>query len=74
MELQDTLIVPVVIGLVEIAKRQGLSSRWAPFLSLALGVAGALLLIGLTPEAGLQGILFGLSAAGLYSGGKAIAK
>jgi len=58
--------VPVVVALVQIAKGLGLTTRYAPLLSLVLGV-GILLALG---EPWLAGIIVGLSASGLYSGGK----
>jgi len=64
-------LIPVVLGLVSLAKIY-LDSKWAPLLSLALGIGAAFLVpsstIALTV---LQGILIGLSASGLYSGVKA---
>lgn len=74
MELNDTLIIPILVGLVEIAKKVGLSGKYSSILSLLLGIGLSLLLKGLSLEAGIQGLVFGLSASGLYSGGKAMVK
>lgn len=71
----QTVSIPViVVGLVELAKRLGLPTRYAPVLAVLLG-----LLFGtvyLSPEdlrAGvLMGLALGLSASGLYSGSRAI--
>lgn len=66
------LAVPVVIGLVEVAKGLGLPPRIAPLASIALG-AGLAALSGLTWQAALtQGILIGLAASGLWSGVRAL--
>lgn len=68
-----TLAVPIVLALVEVAKRSGLSSKWAPALSVALG----LLMLGVWGTEGdvlqnlLEGLVAGLSASGVYSGVKA---
>ena len=66
------VLVPVVLGVVQVFKIAGMTSRWAPLVSLVLGVAGAVFLIGgLDKVSALQGIIAGLSASGLWSGVKA---
>jgi hypothetical protein len=70
----------VIVALVEGAKRAGLPVRWAPVLAVTLGLACGLMaqLAAVAPrvhiwyEAAGAGIALGLSAAGLYSGTKAI--
>ncbi len=68
------MAVPLIIGLVELAKRLGFSARYAALLALALGVAlsaGAWFAASLGGrdlfEAALGGLALGLSASGLYS-------
>lgn len=72
------LIVPLIIGLVEAGKRLGLGTAYAAPLAAGLGL---LLSVGYTAAGGLpggkaladamvQGLAYGLSAAGLYSGVK----
>lgn len=62
---------PLVTGLVQVIKTTlKLESRWVPATSVATGVAVALLVIGLTPTAAIVGIIFGLTASGLYDFGK----
>ncbi len=73
-ELGGVVIVPLIVGLVEMAKRLGLSSRYAALLALAIGLA---ISVGgwLAVQAGgrdlfdatLVGLALGLSASGLYS-------
>lgn len=64
--------VPVVIGLVQVAKGVGLSGRFAPLLSIALGIGG-LLVVGLAWQVAVaQGIIVGLVSSGLFSGGRAL--
>lgn len=68
-------LVPLIVGVVQVAKLTGLPDRFAPLASLILGLvlsAG----LGLsqndfTAESLLVGIALGLSASGLYSGVKA---
>ncbi len=70
------LMVPVIVGLVEVAKRLGLAPIYAAPLAIALGL---LFSVGYTLAAGLpggetlanavlRGLALGLSAAGLHSG------
>lgn len=68
----ELLSVPVIVALVSAIKMAGLPSKFAPLLSIAFGVASGLLIGGVTVDAGVVGLLFGLSASGLYSGGKAM--
>lgn len=62
------ILVPIVLGLVQVAKISGLNSRWAALLAIALGIGGTVFAGGLNV---LQGIVVGLSSAGLWSGTKA---
>jgi hypothetical protein len=65
--------IPVVLGLVSVAKISGLPERWAALGSVVLGLIVAALLgfSGGWKEIVLAGIVLGLSASGLYSGAKA---
>lgn len=68
-----TLLVAAIIGLTEASKRSGLSSKWAPLVSIALGIGFNFAFgEGEVSELLLEGIMLGLSAAGLYSGTKAV--
>lgn len=72
----------VIVALVEGAKRLGLPVRWAPLLAVCLGLLCGVLaqLAAVAPHvhrwyaAAGGGIIVGLSAAGLYSGAKALAE
>lgn len=68
-------LVPLVIALVALVKNAqlaGKDNRWAPLLSLALGIGGAFLLPSMTIQFTiLAGITIGCIAAGVYSGVKA---
>ena len=74
LELGGIVMVPLIVGLVEVAKRVGLPTQYAAMLALGLGV---LVSVGswVAAEAGgrdlfeatLVGLALGLSASGLYS-------
>src|SRR5215208_4815922 len=69
-EFFGVLVVPVIIGLVEVAKGTGLSARWAAPMALALGLALSLIAAdsGTTmASAVMRGLALGLSASGLYA-------
>lgn len=66
-------IIPFIIAIVQGAKTVGLPGRFAPVLSLALGVG----IVALVSQLGwqaviIQGLIAGLAASGLWSGGKAV--
>ena len=71
------LALPLTIGLVEVLKGLGLSTRWAGLAALLTGIAAGLLVRlagvgdGSLPLAALTGAVAGLSAAGVWSGAKA---
>jgi len=71
----EVIAIPVINGLVEIAKKAGLSKRYCPVLAVSLGV---LLRLGVRAPgepvgvAVLDGLVVGLSAVGLYSGGRSV--
>lgn len=71
----QTVSIPViVVGLVELAKRLGLPTRYAPVLAVLLGLLFGI--VYLSPEDLRSGVLIGLalglSASGLYSGSRAL--
>lgn len=71
-----TIAVPLIVALVSIVKTAGLKSKFAPLLSLGIGV-GLFFFFGDNTDAldrVFIGILAGLSASGLYSGAKATVK
>ncbi len=67
-------IVALVIGLVKVSREAGLPSKFAPGVSLFLGVLFGLLMAleGEQPLLGgaLVGVVVGLSACGIYDVGK----
>lgn len=65
-------LVPVVMALVSLSKMY-LSARWAPLVSILLGVAGAFIMPAVSvPLTVLGGVIIGLTASGLYSQGKTV--
>jgi hypothetical protein len=72
MNAYDVALVPVIMGLVQVAKQVGMPSRFASLLSVILGaVAGIFYLFPGDLLRGIfVGLTFGLAACGLYSGGK----
>lgn len=75
MGLQELAPVPVIIAVVELIKQYGLPSKYAPLLALLLGLAVSFFSAQtVSIEAGLEGLVLGLSASGLYSGGKVMLK
>ena len=72
MELTDAIIVPVVLGVTEVFKRVGIPNQYAGLVSLVVGLGVAFWLSGFTAGAAIQGAFYGLSAAGLWSGSKAL--
>lgn len=73
MEIYDISIVPVIIGLVQLFKMAGLKTKYAPFAAILLGLLFGVFYFNNSIKDGiLLGLVFGLSASGLYSGGKHI--
>ena len=73
-EIYDVLIVPLIIGLVAVARKSGVPARALPLLSLGIGVGTGVLYAsnGDIKQGVLVGAMFGLSASGLYSGAKKV--
>ena len=71
---QFMVLIPVVVGVVQVIKMTGLSSRYLPVISLILGMVGAVLIGAFDSTSLVQGVIVGLSASGLWSGVKATVK
>lgn len=69
-------LVPVLIGVNEVIKNVGVPTRFIPVFSLALGIGGSFLVPGVSTVfvAVVGGVVIGLSAVGLYSSTRAVAK
>jgi uncharacterized membrane protein (DUF441 family) len=74
VDLANAALVPIIVGIVELAKMAGLPARYAGLAAVALGLALTYLAsyVGGRPaEVVLTGLATGLAAAGLYSAVKA---
>ena len=67
MEESLSISIAIVVGLVEIAKRIGLPTKFCPLLSVVLGLGVSLISDFSDWKKGLfSGLIVGLSASGLY--------
>lgn len=63
-------VVPLVVAIVQVFKMTGISGKWSPLISLGVGI-GLGFLVGEDHSIQsilLSGVIYGLSASGLYSG------
>lgn len=66
--MNELQVIPLVLALTEMVKRFGVPAKYCPLVSMAIGVGLAFLFAGsISIEIGIKGIIFGLSASGLYS-------
>lgn len=64
-----TVAVPIVLALVEVAKRLGMGSKFAPIAAVVLGLGiFAVWGDGVLLDKLFEGLISGLTASGLYSG------
>ena len=72
MQVYNVAIIPLIVGLAELAKKLGLPDKFAAVLSAILGVVIGLVYMAPEnpPKAILVGLSMGLAASGLYSGVK----
>lgn len=69
----STAIIPIIVALIQMFKLTGwVQDKYAPFISVLVGIVLAFLMTEtLTADIGqtvFTGIIYGLSASGLYSG------
>lgn len=69
----EELIIPITVGLTEVVKRVGLSSRFLPLIAIALGVVLTGFYTAFDQAGIVQGVIFGLTSVGLFSGVKSVA-
>lgn len=71
-EMYDILIIPLILGVVELFKIGGMKAKYSPFVAVFFGIVlGVVYLTDFDWKQGiLIGVMLGLSATGLYSGGK----
>lgn len=72
MEAYDVALIPIITGLVGVFTQLGLRKKFAPIVSLILGLLIGVFYVYPDDIKGgiLVGIMLGLSAVGLYSGVK----
>lgn len=72
MEYAGIAMIPLLIGILEVIKKLGVNKKYMPLLSLLLGIGTGMVLFndGDLRAGIIKGIYIGLSAVGLYSGGK----
>lgn len=69
-EFFQFIVVPLIIGIVEVVKKAGLPNKYSPLVSLALGVFFGFVFLETFQESLFIGVIIGLAATGLYSGSK----
>lgn len=72
MEFNESIVVPVLISLVQLLKGLGLPSKFSALAAVILGaLMGVFYLEPRDIKTGIfKGIVYGLTASGLYSGTK----
>lgn len=70
--ITSIIAIPVILGVVSAIKTAGMPSRWSAPLAIVLGAVVSYFLAGHTGQSVFDGIVWGLSAAGLYSGTSAV--
>jgi hypothetical protein len=75
MQLTEVTAVPVIIGLVQLAKEAGFPNRFLPLLDLVLGILAGVVIYGTNWQVSIaNGVILGLAAAGLYRSGKVVVR
>ncbi|MDQ0175600.1 hypothetical protein [Bacillus chungangensis] len=72
LEVYNVFIIPLILGIVELFKISGMKAKYSPIVAVVFGIViGVVYLTNYDWKQGiLVGIMLGLSATGLYSGGK----
>lgn len=72
LSIFNTTVIPAIIFIIWIVIQVGLPKKYAPVVSLVLGVSAGLVFVGVTPEGFVAGVLLGAAAVGFHSGTKNI--
>ena len=72
MNLNETALVPIIMALVELAKGLGIPKKFSAVLAVIIGaIIGVIFVDPQCIKIGIfKGIVYGLTASGLYSGTK----
>jgi hypothetical protein len=72
MQLSDSIVVPIIIAIVELFKGLGVPVKFSALIAVVVGmVIGVIYLHPGDIKYGIfDGVIYGLTAAGLYSGTK----
>jgi len=69
--LEEAIILAIVVGLTEVAKKIGLDGRIVPVFAVVVGIGTAFIAnLGGAWDVALQGLIVGLTAIGAYEVGK----
>ena len=69
MTAESGIFVPLIIALVEFAKRMGMPTKFAPLLAVVLGLVSSLYKGVIMFDTIVAGLVIGLASAGLYTVG-----
>ncbi|MED2794076.1 holin [Bacillus wiedmannii] len=73
--IEITAIIGVIVGLSQIAKTNGLQTKYIPIFNLTLGIMLSVLFLSQDIKMNIfQGIIIGLSASGLFDHTKIMKK
>lgn len=72
MEINEVVVVPILVAFVELAKGLGMPKKFSALAALAAGVIIGIFYLhnGNVKQGILNGIIYGLTSVGLYSGTK----
>lgn len=72
MQFNESIIVPIIIAIVELLKGLGVPVKFSALISVVVGIVIGIVYLHPTDiKYGIyEGVIFGLTAAGLYSGTK----
>jgi len=71
--IDDVVAIGLVVGLTQMMKGY-VSDKYAPLISLFFGIVGGITISGLSVEGAVKGVIFGLTASGLYDHSKIVRK
>jgi len=73
--VEIAILAALCVGLTEVVKRtRYINEQYMPVIALVLGLILSTLLDISTKEMVVQGLIIGLSAVGMYSGGRSVLK